>query len=144
MGEMHLMWRVITISRTPAWRSGVRSRLDDLEIAIHLPVGDGLAEFAFLPFARRGVMVDERIAEQLARRPRRLEALRGIPQGARQLTFGRMLLFVGVAFDRLVRLDAMLDAPETRADRRGERDIRIDVGGGDSIFDALATSPSPG
>ena len=48
-----------------------------------------------------------------------------------------MLLLVGVAFDRLVGLDAMLDAPETGSDRRGERNVWIDVRRGDPILDAL-------
>ena len=45
------------------------SLLDDLEVALHLPVGDGLAEFALLPFAGGGVVLDEGVAEQGARRP---------------------------------------------------------------------------
>ena len=88
MGEMHLMWRVITIPRTLRLRdpAHVRSRLDDFEIAIHLPVGDHLAEFALLPrFASCGVMIDERYYRTIhAPRPRRLEALSKMPRGARQ------------------------------------------------------------
>src|SRR5262245_22091492 len=44
--------------------------LDDLEIAAQFPIGDGLAELALLPLARRRVMLDEGVAEQLPRRSR--------------------------------------------------------------------------
>ena len=42
---------------------------DDLEVARQFPVGDVLAELALFPLARRGEMVDERVAER-ARVPR--------------------------------------------------------------------------
>src|SRR5882757_10622034 len=119
--------------RTQGGSGSLRS--DDFKIAVHFPVSDRLAEFALLPFPGRGVVVDERVAEQLARRPGRLEALRRIPEGARQLAPSRLLFLVGVACDRFVGLDAMFDAPEARSDRCGERDIRIDVGRGDPILD---------
>jgi len=82
-------------------------------------------------------MIDERIAEQLARGLRGLEALSRIPKRARQLALGAVSLVVGVAFDLLVRLDAMLDAPKAGSDRCSERDIGIDVRCGDPILDAL-------
>ena len=38
----------------------------------------------------------------------------------------------------------VLDAPQARAERRGQRDIGIDVGGGDPVLDALRLLASPG
>src|SRR5215813_14835545 len=87
-------------------------RSNDLEIAAQLPIRDVAAAFALLPFARRRVMLDEIVAEEGARRLRGLEALRRIPQGRRQGKLCRMLLLIGVTFDRRQRLELLLDAPE--------------------------------
>lgn len=111
--------------------------LNNLKIPLHLPVGDGAAELAFFPFAGRGVVVDEGVAEDGARGLRRLEHAGRVHQGARQVeAFGEGLV-VGVALDRRVGLDPVLDAPEPGADAGGQGQIGVGVGGGDAEFHAL-------
>ena len=48
-----------------------------------------------------------------------------------------MLDRIGIALDRVAGLDPVLDAPQARADRGGERDVGIDVGRRDPVLDAL-------
>ena len=50
----------------------------------------------------------------------------------------RMLAVVGIALDRRVGLDTVLDSPQPRADGGGERNVGIDVRGRNPILDALA------
>ena len=92
MGEMQTMSVMAAVDRLAAGLIEFRcqSASDDLEIARQLPIGDRLAEFALLPFAGRGVVVDEGIAEQGAAGRRGLEALRRLPQGARQRALRRI------------------------------------------------------
>src|SRR4051794_25345208 len=97
-----------------------RGPSDDLEIALELPVGDRLLRFALLPFAGRGVVLDEGVAEERAGRLRALEALRRVPEGRRQPDRFLMLLVVGVPLDRRPELESLLDAPEAGAERRGD------------------------
>src|SRR5712691_1459590 len=85
---------------------------DDLEIARQFPVGDVAAELALLPFAGGGEMLDEIVAEQLARRGRALEALRRLPQGGRQGRGGIGRQGIGVADDGRRRLELVLDPPQ--------------------------------
>src|SRR5262245_24500413 len=106
----------------------IASILDDLELTCEFPIGDRLAELALLRLARRRVVLDERVAEQRARRLRGLQALRRIPQCARQLPLLGVIAGVGIALDRRIGLDPVLDAPQARADRGRERNMRIDVG----------------
>src|SRR5215207_11696389 len=122
-----------------AWLPAARAALvmskrtsDDLEIAGELPIGDVLSELALLPFARRGEMLDERVAEERAGDLRALQPLRRLPQGARQVEVRRQRQLVGVARDRRLRLDLVLDAPQPARERRRERDIGVRVGGGDA------------
>src|SRR5688500_2844132 len=89
-----------------------RGVLDDLEITGELPVGYRLAPLALLPFAGRGIMVDELGAEQSAGSLGAAQPLRRFPQGRGKRPLGRGLMLVGIAGDRLVRLDALLDPPQ--------------------------------
>src|SRR5436190_13586601 len=123
--------------RACAARSRANAISDDFEIAGELPIGDGLTELAFFPFAGGCVMLDESIPEQSARRRRLLEPLRRLPQGARQCARRRKALRIGISADRRIRLDSVLDTPQPRADRGGEREIWVDIGGGDPVLDPL-------
>ena len=58
---------------------------DDLHIAVEFPFGDGLAELPFFPFARRRIVIDEGVAEQVARRLGALQPAGRFHQRARQL-----------------------------------------------------------
>ena len=57
-------------------------------------------------------MIHESIAEQIARRLRGFQTPRRLHQRARQLRLGRMFLVVGVALDRLARIDLVFDTPQ--------------------------------
>src|SRR3954467_4920337 len=111
--------------------------LDDLEVAGELPIGDGLAGLTLLPFARGRIMLDEGVAEEFTRSLGALQTLGGLAEGARQGPLLGMLDRIGIAFDGLTRIDPVLDAPEAGADRGGQRDIRVDVGGSDPVLHAL-------
>src|SRR5689334_22142373 len=76
--------------------SAMMMLLDDLEIAGELPVGDGFAGLPLFPFARRGVMVNESIAEKLARCLRRFKPPGGFPERPRQSALLRVLYRIGV------------------------------------------------
>src|SRR6266508_3785848 len=102
---------------------------DDFHVAVELPLGDGLAELTLFPFAGCRIVIDEGVAEQLARRRRRLETSGGLHQGTRQLRLVRMLDLVGVALDGLAGIDLVLDAPQARADGRGQRQVGVRIGG---------------
>src|SRR5215207_8442451 len=102
-----------------AWLPAARAALvmskrtsDDLEIAGELPIRDVLSELALLPLARRGEMVDERVAEERAGDLRPLKPLRRLPQGARQVELGRQRQLICVAGNLRLRLGLVLDAPQ--------------------------------
>ena len=84
--------------------------LDDLEVTGELPIGDGLAGLALLPFTGRRVMLDESIPEQVARGPGAFQALGRLAEGARQGPLLRMLDRIGIALDGLARIDPSLPA----------------------------------
>src|SRR5487761_826696 len=84
-------------------------RSDDLEVACQLPVGDRLAELPLLPLPRRGEVVDEGVAEPIARHLRLFQALRRIPESRRECELGRHCLLVRVALHRRVGLQPVLD-----------------------------------
>src|SRR5687767_5547789 len=128
---------LIVFCRLPATVTMVRFCLDDLEVARELPIGDRAPELTVFPFAARREMLDERVAEQRATGLRLREPFGSFGQGARQRSFLRKRLVVGITFDHRIRLDAVLDAVETRAQRDGDTEIWIDVRGGDPVFDAL-------
>ena len=56
---------------------------DDFEITLHLPIGDGILPLPPLPFARRGEVVDEIVAEPVACQLRSLEVTCRLDQRAR-------------------------------------------------------------
>src|SRR3712207_8936417 len=111
---------------TTLFRSSLVQSSNDLEVALHLPIGDRLSELALFPFAGGGVMLDESIAEEGAGRFRALQPACRLHEAARQLAIPRELAVVGGAFDRGVGLDPVLDPPQARADGRRERDIGIE------------------
>src|SRR5215471_11139110 len=61
----------------------MRAFLDDLEIALQLPVGDAIEPLSPLPFTSRGKMIDEVVAKPVACEPGILEVARGLDQRAR-------------------------------------------------------------
>src|SRR5687768_16803609 len=89
---------------------------DDLEIALQFPIGDVLAELALLPLAGRSPVIDESLAEQVGRGLRLAQALRRLPERARQIELRRVLHIIRIADDRRHRLDLVLDAVEAGAD----------------------------
>src|ERR1700744_747091 len=111
---------------------------DDLKVSGEFPIGDRLAEFPLLPLPGRGVVLDELIAKERPRGLRREKTLSGLEQSRRQTPMNEMLAVVGIALDRRVRLDTVLDAPEPGSDRSSECDVRIDIGGRDAVLDSLA------
>ena len=96
-----------------------------------------LAELALFPLAGRSVVVDELVAEQLARGARRLEALRGIPERARQREARGKFAVLGIAGNDGLRLDALLDTEQARAERRGQDHVRVRVRGRHAVLDTL-------
>ena len=50
---------------------------------------------------------------------------------------------IGIALDRRRQLELVLDAVEAGAQRGGQRDIGVGVGGGDPVLDALRLGRSP-
>src|SRR5687767_15131963 len=86
------------------------TNLNNLEIPCQFPIRDVLPELALFPLARRCEMLHESVAEPLARHPRLLESLSGLPQRPRQRQRFGELVVVRVAFDERLGLDALLDA----------------------------------
>jgi hypothetical protein len=56
---------------------------DDFKVAFQFPVGDAVQPLPPLPIARRGEVVDEVVAQKIARRVRCLEDARRLDQRAR-------------------------------------------------------------
>src|SRR5204862_152279 len=81
-----------------------------------LPVGDGAAEVPLLTLAAGCEVLHEGRTEQLLRGCGVCEPLGGLTQGARQLALHGELAIIGIAADRLVRPDAMLDTPQALTD----------------------------
>src|SRR5258706_959667 len=65
--------------RRPRSRS---RRSNDLEVALQFPVGHGVEPLAPFPLARGGEVLDEVVAEPVARDPRLAEDTRGLDQRA--------------------------------------------------------------
>ena len=82
-------------------------------------------------------MLDEFRAKQFGRRVGGAQALGRIPQGRWQEPGGVDRLLVGVAGNRRIGLDAVLDPPQPRSDCSRQCDIWIDVGGANPVLDAL-------
>src|SRR6185312_8390789 len=92
---------------------------DGLEVTRELPLGDDTVVLAALPVARPGVVIDERLAEEGARRLALLEGpvrLAERPRERREVGARR-----GVALDERGRGGALLDPPETGAEDGGHR-----------------------
>src|SRR6185436_15102441 len=72
---------------------------DDLEVPLQFPIRDGVLPLPVFPFARRGVVVDELVAEPVAREVGALEDARRLRERA------------GRARDVLAALVGALDRP---------------------------------
>src|SRR5437868_5529570 len=70
--------------RAQRTRSKFMAASDDLEVALQFPIGHAVEPLAPLPFAGRGEVIDEGIAEPVARDRRLLEDSRGLDQRARR------------------------------------------------------------
>ena len=92
---------------------------DDFKVTSQLPIGDRLAELAFLPLARGGEVIDESVAEIFASHAGLFQTLCCVPQCSRQREAFRELVIVSIAGDQRLRLDAILDAPQSGAERSG-------------------------
>src|SRR5580658_6982757 len=111
---------------------------NDFKVSGELPIGDRLAELPLFPLPGGGVMLDELLAKKGSSRLRREQALGGLEQSRRQAPMRRMLAVVGVALDRRVGLDTILDAPQPGSDRGRQRDVRVDIRGRNAVLDAMA------
>src|SRR6266581_7376207 len=99
---------------------GMRTRPSyDLEIPLQLPVGDRIEPLPPLPFPSRREVIDEVVAEPVARQLRAAEDTRGFDQGARRA--GNVLrAFVGAVNGLGGELQLLFDARQTgREHRRG-------------------------
>ena len=67
-------------------------------------------------------MLDEAVTKESPRSGRALQPLRRLPEGARELKCVWELMLVAVPFDGRGWLDAVLNPPESRGDRCGERE----------------------
>ena len=86
---------------------------DDFEVPLAFPVGDGIEPLTPFPFARRREVIDEVVAEPVARALRLLKDARGLDQRARRS--GNILGTDVRAFDRRRRQRTLvLDTVETR------------------------------
>ena len=102
-------------------RAEIDRASDDLEVAREFPVRDVLAELPLFPFARRGEVLDEGVAERARAPPSKPSGAARPPTSVRgSAERSGNLLVVRVAVDQRLRLDLVLDAPQTRAERRGE------------------------
>src|SRR5262249_7226815 len=101
-----------TTCRAPLiWRTS-----DDLEVALQLPIGHRVLPLAPFPFARGGEMIDEVVAEPVARNFGALEDL-----GRRRQRTGRASDFlradVGASDGRGGELHALFDAVQPGRDQ---------------------------
>src|SRR5438552_11520235 len=110
--------------------------LNSLEQSQQFPVGDGLVEGLLLEAAVMEVMLDDSLAQGLARQLRPLELGECLPQRLGHLAELRVL--VGIAVVKLGRLELLVDAVETRGDGRGEGQVRVGVGSRAAGFHAEA------
>src|SRR6266705_6124548 len=101
----------------------------DLEVPLQLPVRHPVEPLPPFPFARRGKVVDEIVAEPIARQLGGFEVARRLDQRARGT---RHILGADVgAVDRLGgEPEIVLDAVQTGGDARGRGEVGIHVGAG--------------
>ena len=83
--------------------------LDDLEVALQLPVGDRLAKLSLFPLAGGCEVIHKGVSEQGAGGGRALEGLSGIPEAARQGRLGGKVLGVGVPLNAWPQFELLLD-----------------------------------
>src|SRR4029453_1200308 len=96
----------------------------ELEVALQLPGGHGPLILPDLPGAGAEIVVHEFLAEQLAGDGAPVEEGDGVAQVAWER---RGLDPIGVAGDRIARLDTVLDAPEPRGERGGHSHVGVHV-----------------
>src|SRR6185295_2900337 len=111
---------------------------DNFKIAFQLPVGHRFSELAFFPFASRGEVLDERIAERGARGFRGPQSLRCLPKRGRQSALGGRFLIVRVAADRLAQWQLVFNSPQAGSECDCQTQVGIAIGRGDPVFDTLA------
>src|SRR2546423_1809733 len=111
-------------------------RLNPLEIAAQLPVGDTPVERLLLEAGRVQIVLDHVVAKGLPRNVAFLQRVDGFHQVARNAWqfFG----VVRVTAELGRQLELVLDAVETGGDGRREREVRIRVGAGDPALDPQA------
>src|SRR5436309_14792143 len=101
--------------------------LATLEHPLSFVARDRLVEQPLLGARVVQVVVDDLVAEQRAcNRP----ALERCDRVAKRMWEARDVGLVGVALERRPELEPLLDPPATRAEQRGEGEIRIRVGPG--------------
>src|SRR5439155_2584053 len=114
-------------SRAPG---AMRTRASyDLKIPLQLPVGDRIEPLPPLPFPSRREVIDEVVAEPVARQLRAAEDACGFDQGARRA--GNVLrTFVSPVNGLGGELQLLFDARQAGSEHRGGGEIRIHIGAG--------------
>src|SRR5207248_7043182 len=108
---------------------------NDLEVALELPVGDGVEPLAPFPLAGGGEVIDEVVAEPVPGDFGGMEDSRRLDEGARHAH--DILAADIIAADGPVReRELARDALEPRGDARGDREIGVTVGAGAARLDA--------
>src|SRR5580765_8129815 len=112
--------------RTDSQRPALTPASDDLEVPPQLPIGHRVLPLAPFPLARGGEVVDEVVAEPVARDLGVAEDARRLDERTRS---ARYVLGADVgAGDRLRgELLAALDAVQSRCQHRGDREIGVHV-----------------
>ena len=106
-----------------------------LEPAHQLPVGDAAVVFELLPLGGVHVVLDHVVAERLAQHAWTCRGTRS-PRAGSSGTSGSALPTIGVARERRLELELLLDAGEAGRDQRREGEIRVEVGAADAALDA--------
>src|SRR5215470_277602 len=114
--------------------------LDPFKEPHELPVGDGLVEGLLLEPAVVEVVLDDSLAEGLARQLRALQLVERLAQRLGHLA--ELGVLVGVAVVEPGRLEPLVDPVKAGRDRRGEGEIRVGVGARDAVFHT-ETRPLP-
>src|SRR6185436_13408313 len=115
----------VEMKRAKSKRTKFITTSNDLEIALQFPVGHTVEPLPPLPLARRGEVVDEGVAEPIARDRRLPEVAGGLDQGARRT---RHVLgpLVGAGDRRRAQLQSLLDTVQPGRDHRGHREVGVD------------------
>src|SRR6266850_240896 len=132
-GSSRMAPRPWTIRVGKDMTEGIELSSDDLEVALQLPLRHGSVELAAFPLAGTHVVVDERVAQELADLLAARERLGGGAQRRRE----RLGLRVVAVPHRLGRKrHLVLDPVQTGSDRGGDGHVRVHVGGGEAVLDA--------